>query len=126
VPHALEDFLEDENIRFRDAATASKGSMLTYYDIIILGAHDLQRVIANLTSNYPPALYALSNAYITTNLSKKGSYFIGRDRWSDYPLRTDKIKYAALDARLGSEIARRCWQLVGYKSFKSRLNVFVE
>jgi hypothetical protein len=64
--------------------------MLIYYNIIFLEAHDVQRVIANPTANYPPALYAPSNAYIETNLLKKGFNFIGRDRWSNYPLSIDK------------------------------------
>jgi hypothetical protein len=96
--------------------------MLVYYSIVIPGLHDLQRVIANLTVNCPPSLYALSNVYIGTNLSKKVSNFIGRNRWSDFPI---NIRCAALDARFGFEIAWRCWQLVGYNRSKDHLNVNV-
>jgi hypothetical protein len=44
--------------------------MREYYGITIPGARDLQREIPHLTFNYPPSLYALTNAYIETNLSK--------------------------------------------------------
>jgi hypothetical protein len=78
------DFSGDEKIRFCDNATASEVSMRTYYGIIIPGVHDLQRLIIKPTANYPSSLYALSNAYIRTNLSEKGSNFIGHDRWSNF------------------------------------------
>jgi hypothetical protein len=49
---------------------------------------------------------------------------IGRDGWSNFPLSIEKIRYAALDARLSFEIARRCWQLVGYNNPKDWLNFY--
>jgi hypothetical protein len=85
--------------------------------------HNLQQVIANPAANYSLSLYFLCNAHIGANLLKKGSNLIGHDGWSKFPLSYDKIKHAALDARLGFEIARRCCQLVRYKSPMDRLNV---
>jgi hypothetical protein len=79
VPQALRDFLGDENIGFCGVATNNDVKNLSYYGIVIPGVHDLQRVIRNPICNYPPALYAMSNAYIGINLSKKGSNIIGRD-----------------------------------------------
>jgi hypothetical protein len=117
------DFMGNKNIKFCSTATTNDASMLAYYDIVISVTHDLQRVIANSTANYSPALYALSNAYIGTNILKKGYNFIGRDGWSHYPLIIDKIMYAAMDARIDFEIARRFWQLVGYNIPKDHLNV---
>ena len=36
--------------------------------------------------------------------------------WANYPLSWRQIQYAALDSRLGFEIARRHWRLLGYNS----------
>jgi hypothetical protein len=41
--------LLDENIRFYGVATDNDVKILSYYGIDILGAHDLQQVIRNLT-----------------------------------------------------------------------------
>jgi hypothetical protein len=38
----------------------------------------------------------------------------------------EQVKYAALDARLGFEIARRHWKLHGYNSHVDRLNIKVD
>jgi hypothetical protein len=96
--------------------------MLSYYDIVISGAHNLEPMIRNPTCNYHPPLYALSNTYIRTSLSKMGFNVIGHNGWSNFPLSIKKIKYATLDARLDFEIARRCSQLVGYNMPKDQLN----
>jgi hypothetical protein len=106
VPQALKDFLGDENIKFCSVATDNDVKMLSYYGIVIPRVHNFQRVIRNPICNYPPALYALSNAYIGTNMSKKGSNTIVRDRWSNFPVSIEKIMYATWDASLSFEIAR--------------------
>jgi hypothetical protein len=56
VPQALRDFLGDENTRFCGVATNNDVKMLSYYNIVILGAHDLPQVICNPICNYPPSL----------------------------------------------------------------------
>ena len=43
--------------------------------------------------------------------------------WGNVQLSFEQVKYAALDARLGFEIARRHWKLHGYNSHVDRLNV---
>ena len=115
----------EEDVLFCGAAIENDVCMLEYYNIAILGATDLQQQIPNPTTNYPPTLYALSNAYIGTNLSKKDPKMaVIRSRGlSNFPLSFDQVKYAALDARLSFEIPRRCWQLIGYDSPSDHLNV---
>jgi hypothetical protein len=45
------------------------------------------------------------------------------DNCSEFSLRFDHIKYAALDARLGFGIARRHYRLVGYNTITGQLNI---
>jgi hypothetical protein len=77
------------------------------------------------TLNYPLCLYALANAYIGTNLSKNDPKVVAirRDGWVDVPISFEQVKYAALDARLGFEIASKFFQLAGYNTHVDHLNV---
>ena len=72
-----------------------------------------------------PSLYALSNANIGINLSKKDPNIAATRRswWGNSPLRFDQVMYAALDTLLGFEIARKCCHLAGYNIHVDRLNV---
>ena len=99
--------------------------MLQCYGIVIPNTRDLQSEIRNPTTNFPPGLYDLANFYIGTNLSKKNTKIasIRQEDWDEVPLNVEQIRYAALDARLGFEIARKYWKLVGYNSPQDRLNV---
>jgi hypothetical protein len=45
--------------------------------------------------------------------------------WKKVPLSFNQILYAALDARLGFEIARSFWKLKSYNSHVDRLNLNV-
>jgi hypothetical protein len=45
--------------------------------------------------------------------------------WVKVPLSFKQLLYAALDARLGFEIARSYWKLKGYNSHVNRLNLNV-
>jgi hypothetical protein len=45
--------------------------------------------------------------------------------WEKVPLNFNQLLYAALDARLGFEIARSYWKLKGYNSHVDRLNLNV-
>jgi ribonuclease D len=79
----------------------------------------------NPTKNPIPSLYDLSNATIGTKLEKKKRK---KDKkkddeeeeeeliygWAKVPLSDKQVLYAALDARLCFEIARRYWKLEGY------------
>jgi hypothetical protein len=48
---------------------------------------------------------------------------IRRDGWANVPLNFKQVKYAALDAHVGFEIARKCYQLAGYNTYVDHLNV---
>jgi hypothetical protein len=101
--------------------------MLAYYEITVPRARDLQKEIPNPTFNYPIGLYALENAYIETNLSKNDPEIaaIKREGWSNVLLSFEQVKYAALDARLGFEISRKCFRLAEYNNHVDRLNAYL-
>jgi hypothetical protein len=81
----------------------------------------------------------LANATIGTNLKKKKR--IKKDKkmdkkkddeeekdelifgWAKVSLSFEQVLYAAIDARLGFEIARSYWKLQGYNSHVDRLNI---
>jgi hypothetical protein len=44
--------------------------------------------------------------------------------WAKVPLSFEQLLYAALDGRLGFEIARSYWKLKGYNSHVDRLNIY--
>jgi hypothetical protein len=104
--------------------------MLESYGIKIPSVYDLQRIMPNPTKNPIPSLYDVSNATIGTKLEKKNRK---KDKkkddeeeeeeedddeliydWAKVPLSDKQVLYAALDARLGFEIAKRYWKLEGY------------
>jgi hypothetical protein len=120
--------LKDTTIRFCGAAIANDVRMLSSYRIEIPSAYDLQKIVPNPTKNLTPSLYDLSNATIGTNLEKKKR--IKKDKkkdkmkdekkddeeeeedelifcWAKVPLSFEQVLYAALDSRLGFEIARK-------------------
>jgi hypothetical protein len=127
VPKLPREFLDNDAIMFWDAAIQRDVQMLEYYGITIPGTRDLQRKIPNPTFNYPLGLYALANAYIEINLSKNDPKIeaIRREGWVDVSLRFEQVKYTALDARLGFEISRKCFQLDGYNTHLDRINVAI-
>ncbi|CAM0873294.1 unnamed protein product [Alopecurus aequalis] len=126
VPQLLKDFLRDETIRFCGAAIHNDVRMLIPYGIEITYAVDLQTLIVNPTNNPIASLYALANHTISTNLEKKKkNNKKKKDKandeeedltsgWGDAPLSLYRVKYAALDARLGFEIVRKLWDAPGY------------
>jgi ribonuclease D len=133
VPQLLKEFLKDTTIRFCGAAIANDVRMLSSYGIEIPSAYDLQKIVPNPTKNPTLSLYDLSNATIGTNVEKKKR--IKKDKkkddeeeelifgWAKVPLSFEQVLYAALDARLGFEIARRHWKVQGYNSHLDRLNL---
>ena len=131
VPQMLKDFLGDMDIRFCGAAIGNDQTMLAKDGLHIGSPVDLQKITPNPTNNpNNPSLYDLSNAILKTALvrkpkpkkhelqkmSQKERYEYEEliFKWADYPLSERQIKYAALDSRLGFEIARRWWNLPGY------------
>ena len=117
---------------FCGVAIANDMRMLMHYGINIGWPVNLQtQVKPNPTTNpNNPSLYDLSNAILGTKLEKKKKLKkhelakMSREEiekeeelifaWANYPLSWRQMQYAALDARLGFEIARRHWQLLGY------------
>jgi ribonuclease D len=138
VPQLLKEFLKDTTIRFCGAAIANDVRMLRSYEIEILSVYDLQKIVPNPTKNPTSSLYDLSNATIGTNLKKKKRNKKDKKKdeknddeeeeelifgWGKVPLSFEQVLYAALDACLGFEIARRHWKLQGYNSHVHRLNI---
>jgi hypothetical protein len=82
--------------------------------------------MANPTKKLIPSLYDLSNATIGTKLEKKKRIKKNKKKgdeeeedeliygWAKVPLSDKQLLYAALDARLGFEIAMSYWKLKGY------------
>jgi hypothetical protein len=80
----------------------------------------------NPTKKPIPSLYDLSNVTIGTKLEKKERIKKNKKKgdeeeeeeliygWAKVPLSNKQVLYAALDARLGFEIARSYWKLEGY------------
>jgi ribonuclease D len=125
VPQLLRDFLRDPTIRFCGAAIGNDVHMLESYGIEIPSVYDLQMIMPNPTKKPILSLYDLSNATIGTKLEKKKRKKNKKkgDKeeeeeliygWAKVPLSDKQVLYAALDARLGFEIARSYWKLEGY------------
>ncbi|XP_051190605.1 uncharacterized protein [Lolium perenne] len=127
--------VQDGNIRFCGAAISNDVQMLSPYDIHITSAYDLQKILPNPNNKPSPSLYDLANSTIGTNLDKKRKKHKKMDvaaqekedelifGWANFPLSYEQVHYAALDARLDFEIARRYWMLVGYNSHVDCLNI---
>jgi hypothetical protein len=139
VPQLLKDFLKDPTIRLCDAAIDNDVHMLGLYGIEIPSVYNLQRIIPNPTKNPIPSLYDLSNATIRTKLEKKKRNKKDKKKddeeeekeeliygWAKVPLSDKQVLYAALDARLGFEIARSHWKLQGYNRHVDHLNIMVD
>jgi hypothetical protein len=121
--------------------------MLRTYEIEIPSAYDLQKIVPNSTDKLTPSLYDLANATIGTHLENKKrikkkdkkmdkkKYKKKREEqeeedelifgWAKVPLSWKQLLYAALDTRLGFEIARSYWKLKGYNSHVDHLNLNV-
>jgi ribonuclease D len=116
VPQLLKEFLKDTSIKFCGAAIANDVRMLRTYGIEIPSAYDLQKIVPKPTDKLTPSLYDLANATIGTHLEnkkriKKKDKKKGEEEelifgWAKVPLSFKQLLYAALDARLGFEIAR--------------------
>ncbi|XP_051211538.1 uncharacterized protein [Lolium perenne] len=131
----IKEFFQDGNIRFCGATISKDMEMLSPYGIHITSTYDLQKKLPNRTNNHILSLYDLVNSIIGTNLEKKKrKKYKKKDAaqekedelifgWAIVPLSYEQVRYAALDARLGFEMARRHWMLVGCNSHIDRLNI---
>jgi ribonuclease D len=117
VPQLLRDFLGDPTIRFCGAAIGNDVRMLQSYGIQIPSVYDLQVIMPNPTKKPISSLYDLSNATIGTKLEKKNRKKNKKNGdeeeeeeliygWAKVLLSDKQVLYAALEARLGFEIAR--------------------
>jgi hypothetical protein len=130
VPQLLKEFLKDTTIKFCGAAITNDLRILRTYGIVIPSAYDLQKIVPNPTNKLTPSLYDLANATIGTHLEnkkrdkkkdKKKKDKKKKDKkkykkkgeeeelifgWEKVPLSFNQLLYAALDVRLGFEIAR--------------------
>ena len=130
VPQMLKNFLGDKSIMFCGAAIGNDQMMLGKDGLHIGSLVDLQKIKPNPTTNpNNSSLYALSNAILGTELvpkpkpkkhelqemsqKEREEYEELIFKWANYPLSWRQIQYAALDSRLGFEIARRWWRLLG-------------
>jgi ribonuclease D len=151
VLQLLKEFLKDTTIKFCGAAIANDVRMLSTYGIEIPSTYDLQKIVSNPTNKLTPSLYDLANATIGTQLEnkkrikkkdkkmdKKKYKKKGEEKeeeeddddelifgWAKVPLSFKQLLYAALDARVGFEIARSYWKLKGYNSNVDHLNLNV-
>jgi hypothetical protein len=119
---AAQGILEGHHHQILRAAITNDVRMLSSYGFEIPSAYDHQKIVPNPTKNLIPSLYALANATIGTNLEKKKR--IKKDKkmdkkkddeeeeeelifgWANVPLSFEQVLHAAVDARLGFEIAR--------------------
>jgi hypothetical protein len=147
VPQLLKEFLKDTTIKFYGAAIANDLRMLRTYGIEIPSAYVLQKVVPNPTNKQTLSLYDLANATIGTylenkkrdkkkNKKKDNKKYKKKEEeeedddelifgWAKVPLSFNQLLHAALDARLGFEIARSYWKLKGYNSHVDHLNLNV-
>jgi hypothetical protein len=134
--------LKDTTIRFCGAAIANDVRMLSSYGIEIPSACDLQKIVPKPTNKPILSLYDLANATIGTNLEKKKRIKKNKKMdkkkeeddddeedelifgWANVPLSFKQVLYAALDTRLGFEIARSYLKLQGYNSHVDHLNIY--
>ncbi|XP_051221804.1 uncharacterized protein [Lolium perenne] len=135
LPQVLKEFLQDNTIRFCGGAIGKDVEMMCPYGIDITSAFDLQKILPNPTKNPIPSLYDLANSIIGTNLKKnKRKKYKKKDDaeekedklifgWANVSLSYEQVRYAVLDARLGFEMARSYWELVGYNNHVDRLNI---
>ncbi|XP_051213669.1 uncharacterized protein [Lolium perenne] len=134
VTQVLNEFLQDGNIRFGVAAISNDAKMLRPYGVHITYAYDLVKILPNPTNKPTPSLYDLANYTIETNLEKKRKYkkmdIAAQEKedklifgWANFSLSYEQVHYAPLDARMGFEIARSHWMLVGYNNHVDRLNI---
>jgi hypothetical protein len=65
----------------------------------------------------------VNDLYTTTCSGMLGHHIYS---WAKVPLSDKQVLYAALDARLGFEIARRYYKLQGYNSHDDHLNIMVD
>ena len=116
IPGELHDFLSREDVYFCGAAIEGDKQKLELYNIDLKSIADLQtrtKIPVEDCDKQTPSLFDVANFVLGTNLQKGDETLALRSsRWENYPLMYERIKYAALDARVSFEIATRSKELV--------------
>ena len=127
VPAMLRRFLADKDIVFCGAGISQDQEMLAYYGLKIASSFDLQQRVEipkNVSSKPTPSLIDLANYLLGTKLSKDGECEkLRRSGWGVVPLTLERIRYAAVDARLSFEVARRHFRSACYDRPGDRFNL---
>ncbi|KAM3336479.1 hypothetical protein ACQJBY_030463 [Aegilops geniculata] len=127
VPAMLRRFLADRDIVFCGAGIKQDQEMLGYYGLNIASSFDLQERVEipkSVCGKPTPSLIDLSNYLLGTKLTKDGECEkLRRSGWGVFPLTLERIRYAAVDARLSFEVARRHFRSGCYDRPGDRLNL---
>ena len=120
IPGELHDFLSREDVYFYGAAIKGDKQKLESYNLDLKSITDLQiriKIPVEDCDKQTPSLFDIANFVLGTNLQKGDETLTLRlSGWENYPLTYERIKYAALDARVSFEIAARSKELVAKPS----------
>ena len=101
--------------------------MLGYYWLNIASSFDPQERVEipkNVCTKPTPSLIDLANYLLGTKFSKDGECEkLRRSGWGVFPLPLERIRYAAVDARLSFEVARRHFRYACYDRPGDRFNL---
>ncbi|KAE8820753.1 Werner syndrome ATP-dependent helicase-like protein [Hordeum vulgare] len=127
IPAMLRRFLADGDIVFCGAGIKQDQEMLAYYGLEIASAMDLQRdvdVPVSVCGKVTPSLIDLANYFLGTRFSKDGECArLRRSGWGAFPLSLERIRYAAVDARLSFEVVRQHFRSRCYDRPGDRFNL---
>ena len=120
IPGELHDFLSREDIYFCGAAIEGDKQKLAPYNLDLKSIADLQtkiKIPVEDCDKPTPSLFDVANFVLGTNLQKGDETLaLMSSGWENYTLMYERIKYAALDARVSFEIAARSRELVAKPS----------
>jgi ribonuclease D len=118
IPGELHDFLSREDIFFCGAAIEGDKKKLAPYNLDVKKTADLQsKIPVEGCDKQTPSLFDIANFVLGTKLDKGDETLeLRTSGWEIYPLTYERIKYAALDARVSFEIAARSKELVAKPS----------
>ena len=105
-----------EDIYFCGVAIAGDKQELESYNLDLKSITDVQtkiKIHVEDCDKPTPSLFDVANFVLGTNLQKGDEMLALRSSgWENYPLMYERIKYAALDARVSFGIAARSRELV--------------
>ncbi|KAK1662182.1 hypothetical protein QYE76_050341 [Lolium multiflorum] len=117
----------DGSIRFYGEAIGKDVEMLILHGIHITYAYDLHTILSNPTNNHIPSPTNLEKKKRKKYKKKDAAQEKEDDElifgWDNVTLSFERVRYVVLDARLGFEVARSYWQLVGYNNHADHLNI---